>query len=89
MQVRRNYRQLINEFYERTHDLKISSDLFRILRIDRSIKDKQHGIGAFFRWLIEQGYLEHIGYVRSTYGNNHGRRIGQYLWTLKAEAELR
>jgi len=80
--------ELAKDFYQRTHDLKISSDLFRILSLDKDMGDKPHQIGGFFTALLRAKYVQHIQFIRSSYGNNHGRRIGQYLWTERAEKEL-
>jgi hypothetical protein len=55
-----------------------SSDTFRMLGLDRFLVDKEHGIGGVFARLKANGIIEEVGWTRSSFPSNHGRKIRVY-----------
>lgn len=66
------------------HKSTFSSDTFRRFGFDRYFPDKQHGLGGWFARLKVNKKAVEVGWERSTFPSNHGRKICVYEFTEKA-----
>lgn len=55
-----------------------TSDTLRHYGLDRFFPDKVHGIGGFFARLKATNRIVEVGFTRSTFPSNHGRKIRRY-----------
>ena len=60
------------------HTDTFSSDTLRKFGLDRYFPDKAHGIGGYFARLKVNKKTVQVGWIRSTFPSNHGRKIREY-----------
>ena len=63
------------------HTDTFSSDTLRRFGLDRYFPDKAHGIGGYFARLKVNKKAVQVGWIRSTFPSNHGRKIREYQFT--------
>ena len=65
------------------HSSTFSSDTFRRFGFDRYFPDTAHGVGGWFARLKANGKAVEVGWTRSTFPSNHGRKIRVYQFIEK------
>lgn len=78
------YRVLARRLYMDTRSQQsFSSNDLRRYNLHTLIQN----VGAFFRWMQTNGYALRVGgELIASHEASHGRRVGEWVWTSKAEA---